>query len=154
MAKKPKLAHKSQERLALQHELLAFSGCAGLRLFASFLKLDQGFRIKRSPALKTHSILQTIGWSEVSSLKVMNASGTSRPIRSRTRRSGSPPFTMWASCSSLLRLTNLVVAEVRGVSHSQIFDAPCSTRNIRCQIRSPLNSRAGRKQPFHITNHW
>ena len=70
MAKKPKLAHKSQERLALQHELLAFSGCAGLRLFASFLKLDQGFRIKRSPALKTHSILQTIGWSEVSRLKV------------------------------------------------------------------------------------
>ena len=82
------------ESLALQHELFTFSGFAGLRLFASFLKLDQGFRMKASPALKTHSILQTIGWSEVSSLKVMNASGTSRPIRSRTRRSGSPPSTM------------------------------------------------------------
>ena len=73
MAKKPNWPTNRLERLALQHELLAFSGCAGLRLFASFLKLDQGFRIKRSPALKTHSILQTIGWSEVSSLKVMNA---------------------------------------------------------------------------------
>ena len=154
MAKKPKLAHKSQERLALQHELLAFSGCAGLRLFASFLKLDQGFRIKRSPALKTHSILQTIGWSEVSRLKVMNASSVCKRLRSRTRRPGSPPFIMWTSFPRSRMDTHSAVAEVRGCPHSPIFDAPCSTRNIRCQIRSPLNSRAGRKQPFHITNHW
>ena len=95
IAKKPKLPHKSQERPALQHELLAFSGFAGLRLFAAFVKLDQGFRMKLSPALKTHHrILQTIGWSEVSSLKVMISSGFCQLLRSRTRRSGSPPFTM------------------------------------------------------------
>ena len=50
MAKKPKLAHKSQERLALQHELLAFSGCSGLRLFASFLKLDQAYPPLKAPS--------------------------------------------------------------------------------------------------------
>ncbi len=55
-----KLANKSQERPSLQHELLAFSSFPGLRLFAAFVKLDQGFRMKPSPALKTHSILQTI----------------------------------------------------------------------------------------------
>ena len=71
MAKKPNWPTNRQERPSLPHEPLAFSGCAGRRLFASFLKIDQGFRIKRSPALKTHSILQTIGWSEVGSFKVM-----------------------------------------------------------------------------------
>ena len=100
IAKKPNWPTNRLERPSLQHELLPFSGCAGLRLFASFLKLDQGFRIKRSPALKTHSILQTIGWSEVSSVKVMNASCFCQLLRSRTRRSGWRPFTMWSSCSS------------------------------------------------------
>ena len=77
MAKKPNWPTNRLESLALQHELLAFSGCAGLRLFAAFLSLDQGFRMKRSPALKTLSILRTLGWSEVSSFKVMNASSRS-----------------------------------------------------------------------------
>ena len=154
MAKKPKLAHKSQERLALQHELLAFSGCAGLRLFAAFVKLDQAYPPLKSRAPRTQNSSRTIGWSEVSSLKVMISSGDRRRMRSRTRRSGSPPFTMWTSCSSLLRLTNLVVAEVRGCPHSPIFGAWCLTRKIRCQMRSQLNSRTGTKHPFHITNHW
>ena len=154
MAKKPNWPTNRLERLALQHELLAFSGCAGLRLFASFLKLDQGFRIKRSPALKTHSILQTIGWSEVSRLKVMISSGFCQLLRSRTRRSGWPPFTMWTSFSRRGNLGDPAVAEVRLSPHSPIFGASCLTRKIRCQMRSQLNSRAGRKQPFHITNHW
>ena len=81
MSTHPKLTNKPTKRLALQHELLAFSGCPGLRLFASFLKLDQGFRMKLSPALKTHSTLQTPPgpslWSEVSNVKVMNASSLS-----------------------------------------------------------------------------
>ena len=40
-----------------------------------------------------------------------------------------------------------------GESHSPTFDASCLTRKIRCQMKSQLNSQAGRKRPFHITNH-
>ena len=149
-----KLANKSQERPSLQHELLAFSSFPGLRLFVGFVKLDQGFRMKLSPALKTHSILQTIGWSEVSSLKVMISSGFCQLLRSRTRHSSWRPFTMWSSCSSWGSLGSSLVAKVRGMSHSPIFGASCSTRKIRCQMRSQLNSRTGGKQPFHIINHW
>ena len=50
MAKETKLTKNRQERLALQHELLAFSGCAGLRLFAAFVKLDQAYPPLKSPA--------------------------------------------------------------------------------------------------------
>ena len=38
MAKETKLTKNRQERHSLQHELLAFSGFAGLRLFAAFVK--------------------------------------------------------------------------------------------------------------------
>ena len=48
MAKKPNWPTNRLESLALQHELFTFPGFAGLRLFASFLKLDQGFRMKAS----------------------------------------------------------------------------------------------------------
>ena len=123
IAQETKLTKNRLESLALQHELLAFSGFAGLRLFAAFVKLDQAYPPLKSPAPRTQNSLRTIGWSEVSSVKVMNASGDFARKRSRTRRSGSPPSTMWTSCSSSLRLTNLVVAEVRGVSHSPIFGA-------------------------------
>ena len=50
----PKLTNKPTKRLALQHELLAFSSSPGLRLFAAFVKLDQGFRMKLSPAWGVH----------------------------------------------------------------------------------------------------
>ena len=70
MAKETKLAKNRLERPSLQHELLAFSGCAGLRLFAAFVKLDQAYPPLKSPAPRTQNSLQTIGWSEVSSLKV------------------------------------------------------------------------------------
>ena len=99
MSTHPKLANKPTKRLALQHELLAFSSFPELRLFAAFVKLDQGFRMKLSPALKTHSILQTIGWSEVSNVKVTIPCSDHQRLRSRTRRSGWRPFTMWTSCS-------------------------------------------------------
>ena len=55
--------------------LLAFSGCAGLRLFAAFVKLDQAYPLLKSRALRTQNSLRTIGWSEVSSVKVMISSG-------------------------------------------------------------------------------
>ena len=40
IAQETKLAKNRLESLALEHELLAFSGCAGLRLFAAFVKLE------------------------------------------------------------------------------------------------------------------
>ena len=70
IAKETKLAKNRLERLALQHELLAFSGFAGLRLFAAFVKLDQAYPPLKSRALRTQNSLRTIGWSEVSSVKV------------------------------------------------------------------------------------
>ena len=70
IAKKPNWPTNRLERPSLQHELLAFSGCAGLRLFAAFVKLDQAYPPLKSPAPRTQNSLRTIGWSEVSSVKV------------------------------------------------------------------------------------
>ena len=154
MAKKPNWPTNRLERLALQHELLPFSGCAGLRLFAAFVKLDQAYPPLKSRAPRTQNSLRTIGWSEVSNVKVMNASGELPRMRSRTRRSGWPPFTMWTSCSTGGSLRDPAVAEVRLSPHSPIFGASCLTRKTRCQMRSQMNSRTGVKHPFHITNHW
>jgi len=55
MVEKPNGPTNRQERFVLQHELLAFSRCSGLRLFASFLKLDQAYPpVKpRAPGPKT-----------------------------------------------------------------------------------------------------
>ena len=153
MAKKPNWPTNRLGTLALQHELLAFSGCAGLRLFAAFVKLDQAYPPLKSRALRTQNSLRTIGWGEVSNVKVTTPSGFCQLLRSRTRRSGWRPSTMWSSCSSWGSLGSSLVAEVRGMSHSPIFGASCSTRKIRCQMRSQLNSRTGTKHPFHITNH-
>ena len=61
IAKKLKLPHKSQERPSLQHELLALSGCCGLRIFASFLKLDQAYPPEKPRAPRTQNSVQTIG---------------------------------------------------------------------------------------------
>ena len=41
IAQETKLTKNRLESLALQNELLAFSGFAGLRIFATFLRLDQ-----------------------------------------------------------------------------------------------------------------
>ena len=77
IAQETKLTKNRQERPSLQHKLLAFSGFAGLRLFAAFVKLDQAYPPLKSRALRTQNSLRTIGWSEVSSFKVMNASSLS-----------------------------------------------------------------------------
>ena len=53
IAKETKRPTNRLESLALEHELLAFSGCAGLRLFAAFVKLDQAYPPLKSPALRT-----------------------------------------------------------------------------------------------------
>ena len=153
MAKKPNWPTNRLESLALQHELLAFSGCAGLRLFAAFVKLDQAYPPLKSRAPRTQNSPRTIGWSEASSLKVMISSGTLWHMRSRTRRSGWSPFTMWTSSPHSRVDTHPAVAELRGCPHSPIFGAWCLTRKIRCQMRGQLNSPAGRQHPFHITNH-
>ena len=154
IAKKPNGPTNRLERPSLQHELLALSGCCGLRIFASFLKLDQAYPPEKPRAPRTQNSLQTIGWSEAGSVKVTIPSSLSKPIRSRTRHSGWSPFTMWTSFHRTSMNTHPAVAEVRLSPHSPIFDAPCSTRKIRCQMRSQLNSQTGRKHPFHITNDW
>ena len=77
IAQETKLTKNRLESLALQYELLAFSGFAGLRLFAAFVKLDQAYPPLKSRALRTQNSLRTIGWSEASSFKVMNASSLS-----------------------------------------------------------------------------
>ncbi len=118
MAKKPNWPTNRLERLALQHELLAFSGFAGRRLFEAFVKLDQAYPPLKSRAPRTQNSLRTIGWSEVSSVKVMDASRSFRRLRSRTRRPGWRPFTMWTSCLRLYLCVNPVVAEVRVSPHS------------------------------------
>ena len=136
MAKKPNWPTNRLESLALQHELLAFSGCAGLRLFAAFVKLDQAYPPLKSRAPRTQNSPRTIGWSEASSLKVMNASSDRRRLRSRTRRSGWRPFTMWSSCSSWGSLGDSLVAEVQVSPHSPIFGASCLTQNVVSHNRS------------------
>ena len=70
IAQETKLTKNRLESLALQHELLAFSGFAGLRLFAASVKLDQAYPPLKSRALRTQNSLRTIGWSEVSNVKV------------------------------------------------------------------------------------
>ena len=77
IAQETKLTKNRLESLALQNELLAFSGFAGLRIFATFLRLDQADPPLKSRAPRTQNSLRTIGWSEASSLKVMNASSRS-----------------------------------------------------------------------------
>ena len=136
MAKKPNWPTNRLESLALQHELLPFSGCAGLRLFAAFVKLDQAYPPLKSRAPRTQNSLRIIGWSEASSLKVMNASRTFRRLRSRTRRSGWQPFTMWSGCSRVYFLGRSLVAEVRASPHSPIFGAPCLRQNAVWHNRS------------------
>ena len=123
IAQETKLTKNRQERLALQHGLLAFSGCAGLRIFATFLRLDQADPTLKPRAPRTQNSFRTIGWGELSNVKVMNASSTFRRLRSRTRRSGSPPFTMWTSFPRSRMDTHPAVAEVRVSSHSPIFGA-------------------------------
>ena len=138
MAKEPKLANLPRERPDLQYELLPFSGCAGLRLFAAFVKLDQAYPPLKSRALRTQNSLRTIGWSEVSSFKVTIPSSDRGRLRSRNRRSGWSPSTMWTSCSRRGNLRDPAVAEVRLSLHSLIFGAWCSTRKIHCQMSSQL----------------
>ena len=92
IAKEPNGPTNRLERPSLQHELLALSGCCGLRIFASFLKLDQAYPPEKPRAPRTQNSLQTIGWSEVSSVKVINASSELPRMRSRNRRSGWRPF--------------------------------------------------------------
>ena len=130
IAKEPNGPATRLERPSLQHELLALSGCCGLRIFASFLKLDQAYPPEKPRAPRTQNSLQTIGWSEVSSVKVMNASGELPRMRSRTRRSGWSPFTMWTSCHRTRMNTHPAVAEVRLSLHSPIFGASCLTQNV------------------------
>ena len=88
IAQETKLTKNRLESLALQNELLAFSGFAGLRIFATFLRLDQADPPLKSRAPRVLNSLRTIGWSEASSLKVMIPCSTFRRLRSRTRRSG------------------------------------------------------------------
>jgi len=70
IAKETKLTKNRLESLALQNELLAFSGFAGLRIFATFLRLDQADPPLKSRAPRAQNSLRIIGWSEVSSVKV------------------------------------------------------------------------------------
>ena len=58
IAKKRNWPTNRLESLALEHELLAFSGCAGLRLFAAFVKLDQAYPPLKSRALRTQNSLR------------------------------------------------------------------------------------------------
>ena len=130
IAQETKLAKNRLESLALQHELLAFSGFAGLRLFAAFVKLDQAYPPLKSRAPQAQNSLRTIGWSEVSSFKVMDTSSTFKHMRSRTRRSGWRPFTMWPSFPRPRVDTHPAVAEVRVSPHSPIFGASCLRQNV------------------------
>ena len=136
IAQETKLTKNRLESLALQHELLAFSGFAGLRLFAAFVKLDQAYPPLKSRALRTQNSLRTIGWSEVSNVKVTISCSDHQRLRPRTRRSGWRPFTMWSSCSSWGSLGNSLVAEVWGMPHSPIFGASCLTQNVVSHNRS------------------